>query len=37
VHQHHADLEETWRPFAARFVRLASGELEPVAATLPMA
>jgi GMP synthase-like glutamine amidotransferase len=37
VHEHHADLEETWRPFAARFVRLASGELEPMAATLPMA
>ncbi len=37
VAEHHADLEETWRPFAARFVQLAGGELEPVAATLPMA
>ncbi len=25
----HADIEETWRPFAQRFVRLAAGELEP--------
>jgi GMP synthase-like glutamine amidotransferase len=33
----HTDLEEAWRPFAERFVRLASGDLEPVAATLPMA
>jgi GMP synthase-like glutamine amidotransferase len=33
----HRDLEETWRPFAARFVRLTSGELDPVASTLPMA
>ncbi|MFF0148977.1 GMP synthase-like glutamine amidotransferase [Amycolatopsis sulphurea] len=27
----HADLAETWRPFAHRFVRLAAGELEPAA------
>lgn len=25
----HADLEETWRPVATQFVRLAAGELEP--------
>lgn len=35
--EHHADLEETWRPFAERFVRLAAGDLEPVAETLPLA
>ncbi|MGW4065632.1 type 1 glutamine amidotransferase [Amycolatopsis sp. NPDC004747] len=36
----HADIEETWRPFAQRFVKLAAGELEPAAGsqrTLPMA
>lgn len=33
----HADLDETWRPFAARFVRLTSGDLAPVASTLPLA
>lgn len=36
----HADIEETWRPFARRFVRLAAGELEPAAdsqRTLPLA
>ena len=36
----HADIEETWRPFAQRFVRLAAGELEPAVAsqrTLPLA
>jgi GMP synthase-like glutamine amidotransferase len=34
----HRDLEETWRPFAERFVRLASGELAPAApARLPLA
>ncbi|MEU5266215.1 type 1 glutamine amidotransferase [Amycolatopsis sp. NPDC021455] len=36
----HADIEETWRPFAQRFVRLAAGELEPAAGsqrTLPLA
>lgn len=27
--QLHADLEETWRPVADRFVRLAAGELDP--------
>lgn len=25
----HADIAETWRPFAARFVRLAAGTIEP--------
>jgi GMP synthase-like glutamine amidotransferase len=25
----HRDLEETWRPFAERFVRLAGGDLQP--------
>jgi GMP synthase-like glutamine amidotransferase len=29
--QLHADLEETWRPVAEKFVRLAAGELEPAA------
>jgi GMP synthase-like glutamine amidotransferase len=36
----HADITETWRPFAQRFVRLASGELAPAAdrqRTLPLA
>lgn len=36
----HADIAETWRPFAARFVQLASGELAPAADTqrsLPLA
>jgi GMP synthase-like glutamine amidotransferase len=36
----HADIAETWRPFARRFVRLADGELEPAAEkrrTLPLA
>jgi GMP synthase-like glutamine amidotransferase len=36
----HRDLEETWRPFAERFVQLASGELRPstpTGPTLPMA
>jgi len=36
----HADIEETWRPFAQRFVRLAAGELEPAAdsqRSLPLA
>ncbi|PXY32849.1 glutamine amidotransferase [Prauserella muralis] len=36
----HADLAETWRPFAQRFVQLATGAREPVAAqprTLPLA
>ena len=37
IEQLHRDLEETWRPFAERFVRLAGGDLEPVASTLPMA
>jgi GMP synthase-like glutamine amidotransferase len=36
----HADIEETWRPFAQRFVRLAAGELEAAAdsqRSLPLA
>ncbi|WP_106182340.1 type 1 glutamine amidotransferase [Prauserella shujinwangii] len=36
----HTDLEETWRPFAHRFVRLAAGDLDPAAyhpRTLPLA
>ncbi|MDX3195469.1 type 1 glutamine amidotransferase [Streptomyces sp. MN03-5084-2B] len=36
----HADIEETWRPFAHRFVKLAAGELEAAVAsqrTLPLA
>jgi GMP synthase-like glutamine amidotransferase len=36
----HADIEETWRPFARRFVRLAAGELAPAVdrqRTLPLA
>lgn len=34
----HADIEETWRPFAHRFARLAAGDLEPArAGTLPLA
>ena len=34
-----ADIEETWRPFAQRFVRLAAGELAPATdrqRTLPL-
>ncbi|QFU86541.1 type 1 glutamine amidotransferase [Amycolatopsis sp. YIM 10] len=37
--QVHADIAETWRPFAERFVRLAQGQLEPAAdptRTLPL-
>jgi len=36
----HRDLDEAWRPFAERFVRLAGGDLEPAAPAgfgLPMA
>jgi hypothetical protein len=36
----HHDIAETWRPFAQRFVRLASGELQPAAdspRSLPLA
>ncbi|UOX86102.1 type 1 glutamine amidotransferase [Amycolatopsis sp. FBCC-B4732] len=36
----HADIAETWRPFAQRFVRLAAGDLEPAAESqrrLPLA
>jgi GMP synthase-like glutamine amidotransferase len=36
----HRDLEETWRPFASRFVRLTSGDLAPATPAgpgLPMA
>ncbi|MEU6645815.1 type 1 glutamine amidotransferase [Saccharomonospora sp. NPDC046836] len=35
----HADIAETWRPFAHRFARLAAGDLEPAAdkrRTLPL-
>jgi GMP synthase-like glutamine amidotransferase len=32
----HADLEETWRPFAAQFVKLVTGELAPAASPLPL-
>lgn len=32
----HADLEETWRPFAAQFVRLVTGELAPASTPLPL-
>ncbi|MGB3438016.1 MAG: type 1 glutamine amidotransferase [Actinophytocola sp.] len=32
----HADLEETWRPFAARFVKLVSGELALASTPLPL-
>lgn len=38
--QLHADLAETWRPFAERFVRLADGTLQPAApnpSSLPLA
>jgi GMP synthase-like glutamine amidotransferase len=31
----HADLKETWRPFADRFVRLTAGELEPAVPARP--
>lgn len=31
----HADLDETWRPVAQRFVRLATGDLEPAPARRP--
>ncbi|MGH3762101.1 type 1 glutamine amidotransferase [Actinophytocola sp.] len=35
--QLHADLAETWRPFATEFVRLAAGELSPAGpAPLPL-
>ncbi|MFL6127059.1 type 1 glutamine amidotransferase [Actinophytocola sp.] len=34
--QVHADLEETRRPFAARFVKLAAGELAPATSPLPL-
>lgn len=41
LRQLHNDIAETWQPFATRFVRLARGELEPVAVsptnTLPLA
>lgn len=34
----HADIEQTWRPFAERFVRLVAGELTPATpANLPLA
>ena len=31
----HRDLEETWRPFVTRFVRLVSGDLQPISLTRP--
>ncbi|HEX6352986.1 type 1 glutamine amidotransferase [Actinophytocola sp.] len=34
--QAHADIEETWRPFAAQFVKLAAGELAPATSPLPL-
>jgi GMP synthase-like glutamine amidotransferase len=34
--QAHAELEETWRPFAALFVKLAAGELSPATTPLPL-
>jgi GMP synthase-like glutamine amidotransferase len=34
--QAHADLAETWRPFAARFVKLVAGELAPAGTPLPL-
>jgi GMP synthase-like glutamine amidotransferase len=34
--QAHADLEETWRPFTAQFVRLTMGELAPAMSSLPL-
>ncbi|TDV35414.1 type 1 glutamine amidotransferase [Actinophytocola oryzae] len=34
--QAHADLEETWRPFAALFVKVAAGELAPATTPLPL-
>jgi GMP synthase-like glutamine amidotransferase len=34
--QVHADLEETWRPFAAQFVKLAAGDLAPASSPLPL-
>lgn len=34
--QAHADLEETWRPFAAQFVKLVTGELAPAGTPLPL-
>lgn len=30
----HGDIAETWRPFAARFVQLAAGELEPASSRI---
>ena len=32
----HAELEETWRPFAGQFVKLAAGDLAPASAPLPL-
>jgi GMP synthase-like glutamine amidotransferase len=34
--QAHADIEETWRPFAAQFVKLAAGDLAPAMSPLPI-
>lgn len=32
----HADIEETWRPFAERFVKLAAGDLARATTSLPL-
>jgi GMP synthase-like glutamine amidotransferase len=34
--QAHADIEETWRPFAAQFVKLTAGDLAPATSPLPL-
>lgn len=34
--QAHTDLEETWRPFATQFVKLAAGHLAPASTPLPL-
>jgi GMP synthase-like glutamine amidotransferase len=34
--QVHADLEETWRPFATQFVKLTAGDLAPATSPLPL-
>lgn len=34
--QVHAEIEDTWRPFAALFVKLAAGELSPATTPLPL-
>lgn len=34
--QAHADLAETWQPFATQFVKLAAGDLAPATSPLPL-